>query len=324
MFLTIGGCSISRYQVYLICLVCFVLGGLGGILFQRFLPIGTLLERVGLRDLLPVPRDIPENDPGYISRDWDVPIEDRGRLTLFVLMGQSNMSGRGSLSSPHVPQPHPQIFSFNKNFRWEPAKEPLGSGPHEVDWVASDGGTGVGPGIAFARELLEQDPTLKIGLVPCARGSSSIDDWRRDLGQNSLYGSCLRRVRAASTYGTIAAVLFSQGEADARETPDQPGQTLLPATWAVKFEKVIEALRDDLSQHQLPVLFTQLGSYVDNEHPQWEIVKAQQAQVSMHNAILITTDDLLLQSDGHFDTETQTEIGRRFAKAYVDLVGSDQ
>ena len=298
-----------------------ILAFLAGILLQRFYPIGEILSQLGLRDLLPIPPNVPENDPDYVPPNWDVPAEDRGQLMLFVLMGQSNMSGRGRLDSPVTPAPHPHIYTFNKDYRWYPAREPLGTVSNEVDWIATDGGTGVGPGLAFAHALLEQDPTLKIGLIPCARGASSIQEWQRDLSQNSLYGACLKRIRAATTYGTIAAVLFAQGESDA-DNPDLYADRILSAQdWDTKFIALAEALRADLDSPGLPVLFTQLGHYTgDTDLPYWDTVKSRQSSVTLPWVAMIETDDLPLQTDTHFSTESNVEIGRRFADAYLSLV----
>jgi hypothetical protein len=144
------------------------------------------------------------------------------------------MSGRGSLDSPHVPEPHPAVFMFNKDYRWHPAREPLRTARNEVDGIATDGGTGVGPRLAFGRAMLEHLPGLTIGLVPCARGASSIEDWQPSTSQNSLYGACLRRVRAASTYGRVYGVLFSQGESDADDPQLYPDRVLSAENWGAK------------------------------------------------------------------------------------------
>lgn len=290
-----------------------------GILLQHFYPIGSLLQKVGLRSVLPISRNLPKANSTLEPSTMDVPAESRGKLLLFILLGQSNMSGRGSLDSPSVPQPHPNIYVFNKDFRWYPAKEPLGTIAREVDPVATDGGTGVGPGLAFALELLKHNPQLKIGLIPCARSATSIEEWQRDLSQNSLYGSCLRRTRAASTYGEVAAVLISQGEADAADPQRYPEMILSPAIWATKFTALINSLRSDLGNPELPIIFTQLGSYGPSMSPEWLMVKQQQAGVHLRNVVMIPTGDLPLAKDIHFSTESQVELGRRFALAYLNL-----
>lgn len=98
--------------------------------------------------------------------------------------------------------PHPRVYAFGPDYRWRRAIEPLGDAP------------GVGPGLAFAKEVASRQPEMVIGLVPCARGGTSILAWQRSLSERSLYGACLSRARAASVVGEIAGLLFLQGESD--------------------------------------------------------------------------------------------------------------
>lgn len=298
-------------------LAALLTGFLLGVLVQRYYPLGSLLYRIGLRELLPIARNIPENEPGYVPPDWDVPPAARGRLMLFVLMGQSNMSGRGNLADPLTPPPHPHIFSFDKDYRWRPAQEPLGTTLQDVDWVAIDGGTGVGPGLAFAHALLVTDPSLHIGMIPCARGASTIVEWQADLSQNSLYGACLKRILAASSYGDLAAVLFSQGESDA----DAP----TAHDWAAYFGKLVTDLRRDTGQPDLLVLYTQLGDYRGGRAlPGWKVVQSQQTQAAGEREIMIVTEDLALNTEAHFDTASQVQIGRRMAQAFLAAMSKQQ
>src|SRR6185369_5608428 len=45
-------------------------------------------------------------------------------LQLFLLVGQSNMAGRGPVE-PQDREPIPQVFSLNKQMEWAPAIDPL-------------------------------------------------------------------------------------------------------------------------------------------------------------------------------------------------------
>lgn len=290
-----------------------------GILLQRFYTLGKIFANPGLQHLIPIAPNVPDSITSLVQPEWDVPATERGNLKLFVLIGQSNMSGRGSLDSPFVPKQHTSVYMFNKDYRWYPAREPLGSMALEVDWVAQDGGTGVGPGLAFAEEILSKIPEAKIGLIPCARGASSIADWQPNVSQNSLYGACLKRVMAASPYGNVAGVLISQGEDDTLDPKLFPDRVLSPDSWGIKFASLVWTLRDDLNQSLLPVIFSQLPDYSEDQRPHWTTVREQQAQVSLPNVRMIVTEDLTLEEGVHFGTESQVEIGRRFAEAYLAM-----
>lgn len=305
----------------LLSLLLFSAGLVGGILLQRFMPIGAMLHRLGLRELLPIPR---QSNQAQRDPNWDVPAAERGHLKLFILAGQSNMSGRGSLEDPAAPQPDFRVYAFNKDFRWAPAREPLGSTPAEVDPVASDGGTGVGPGLAFALALLDQHPDWRIGLIPCARGASLITEWQRDLGQNSLYGSCLRRIRAASAYGEVTGLLFAQGEGDADDPARLPGRQPAAATWQARFTDFVSALRADLGRPEFPVVFAQLGAPPLTPMPNWQLVRDQQAAAAGPALRMVITDDLETSDGVHFTTTSQVALGQRLAAAWLDLHQAEQ
>jgi hypothetical protein len=89
-------------------------------------------------------------------------------LHIFVLAGQSNMSGRGSVGDIDR-TPHPRVFALNANDEWVIAIDPV-----HFDKPAR---VGVGPGLAFAKEIAEQNPGIRVGLVPTAVGGSPIETW---------------------------------------------------------------------------------------------------------------------------------------------------
>ncbi|MBD1847881.1 hypothetical protein H6F89_31785 [Cyanobacteria bacterium FACHB-63] len=45
---------------------------------------------------------------------------------------------------------------------------------NQVDKVSEDKDAGFGPSVSFATALLEQRRNMVIGLIPCAKGGSSI------------------------------------------------------------------------------------------------------------------------------------------------------
>ena len=88
------------------------------------------------------------------------------KFHLYLLIGQSNMAGRGTVE-PQDTLGNSKILCLNRDGDWEIAKDPI----HFDKPVA-----GVGPGLSFAREMLKTaDKDIVIGLIPCAAGGSSID-----------------------------------------------------------------------------------------------------------------------------------------------------
>ena len=94
------------------------------------------------------------------------------------------MVGRGfplSLASPTDPR-----LLLWRDGRWQTASDPLGS--------PNDPNSGIGPGMTFGLQLLKRQPSWRIGLVMCAKGATSIQDWQPE---KALYRSCIEQVRAA-------------------------------------------------------------------------------------------------------------------------------
>lgn len=248
-----------------------------------------------------------------------IPAEHRGKLKLFILAGQSNMSGRGDVPRWHV-DPDPRIYVFGNDYIWRPAAEPIDDPRNQVDRISEDRIAGFSPALAFAKAVLEHHPDLSIGLIPCAKGGSSIYEWRRNQSDNTLYGSCLKRAHAASRMGRVAGLLFFQGESDALDPMRHPQMTLLPGKWEENFTVIVSHWRSDLKSPELPVVFAQIGTNrTPGQFPNWKIVQEQQQRVRLPFVAMITTDDLTLKDTVHFTTEGYVTIGRRFAGAYLGI-----
>ena len=172
----------------------------------------------------------------------------------------------------------------------------------------------------FAFASLERHPNLVIGLIPCAKNSSGIIQWQRNLSDQSLYGSCLKRVRAASPMGNLAGILFFQGETDAQDPILYPQPEPQAFNWGPLFAEFITNLRNDLHEPELPVVLAQLGpDPLSNDFPNWKIVQAQQSAIDLPMTAMITTDDLPLLDGVHFTEDSYRTIGRRFSDAYWEL-----
>ena len=305
--------KVKPKQLVGIVLALFI-GVTFGVALQRYYGVGDIVDAWGMNH-----RPVFATTAPFAVED-SIPEELQGKLSLFILAGQSNIAGRGE-----VPEwgrdANARAFVFGNDYRWRIAAEPIDDPSNQVDKVSEDPDAGFSPALAFATSLLEQRPDMIIGLIPCARGGSSIFQWRRSLSENALYGSCLKRVRAASTAGNVAGVLFFQGEADAIAPELYQETELFPNEWGDRFKVFINDWRNDLGLPELPVAFAQIGT---NTAPDifinWAVVKEQQRSVEMPFCVMITTDDLALKDAVHFTSESYQIIGQRFAEAYLSLI----
>ena len=243
----------------------------------------------------------------------------------FICAGQSNMSGRGALPAPAFPNAG-RVWTYTNAGTWQnPATEPVDASAGQIDQVSDDEAL-VGPCVAFGDRLAELTPGVEIGLVPCAKGGYTMDQWRRDWRRTALYGSMLTRAREASVTGPVKGLLWWQGESEAM---GGSGYTY----WAHRFCEFIASVRQDLNLPDLPVIFAQL-SREPNTAPwtSWGGMQAQQAQVfdPRGKIQMITTSDLTpqdLQFNGmfwtcgpHLVTASYVTAGRRFADAMHSLL----
>ncbi|KAK6939654.1 Sialate O-acetylesterase domain [Dillenia turbinata] len=228
--------------------------------------------------------------------------------SIFILSGQSNMSGRGGVGRvkwdgvvPPECEPSPSILRLGPNLTWEEAKEPLHA---DIDLNKT---LGIGPGMSFAHSVLAQEPSLgPIGLVPCAVGGTNITEWARG---GLLYSDMVRRAKAAVKHGgTIRAILWYQGESDTIIEEDA-------LRYKHRLKKFIEEVRCDLKLPTLPFiqvgLATALGPYID-------IVRAAQFGVKLPNVKIVDAKGLPLEWDHvHLNTPAEVKLGKMLAHAFL-------
>ena len=95
----------------------------------------------------------------------DEPAAPPADMQVFLLAGQSNMVGRGRIV-PEDRWTHPRIFMLTKDLSWVPARHPV----HFSGGVTPT--IGLGLCMDFAKVLVDRDPNLTIGFVPCAVGGT--------------------------------------------------------------------------------------------------------------------------------------------------------
>ena len=131
-------------------------------------------------------------------------------MDLYLLIGQSNMAGRGAVSDNSASSPH--IMALDAEDQWVVAKDPL-----HFDKPAI---VGVGPGLSFALEAQRLKPNGKIGLIPCAVGGSPLSTWKpggyHESTDTHPYDDAIRRARIAMKSGQLKGVLWHQGESDSK------------------------------------------------------------------------------------------------------------
>ncbi|KAL5847335.1 hypothetical protein ACOSQ3_010859 [Xanthoceras sorbifolium] len=228
---------------------------------------------------------------------------------IFILAGQSNMAGRGGVHGgrwdgnvPPECKPNPSIYRLSAQLSWEVAHEPLHA---EIDVGKA---CGVGPGMAFANELLlaNSSKTGVVGLVPCAVGGTKISQW---LKGTRLYGELVRRANVSvSEGGVIRAILWYQGESDTVRKEDAEA-------YKGNMERLIMDLRSDLNIPSLLIIQVALAS---GEGKFMETVRKAQQDIEVANVKCVDAKGLRLELDHlHLTTISQAHLVIKLAHAFL-------
>jgi hypothetical protein len=225
---------------------------------------------------------------------------------LFLLAGQSNMSGRGKID-PLDNSAHPRVFVLAKDGAWKPGVDPL-----HYDKPAAAAGMGK----PFAEILAKKNPRLAIGLIPAACGGAPISVWAPGMKhaqtQSLPYDDAIARAKRALQDGTLKAILWHQGESDCTDA--------LAAVHEEKLRELITRLRTDLGAPRLPFIIGQLGQFGKWSPATQQVDAAQQKVAQSMPHVYFVASDKLTSADGiHFDARSLKIMAERYAEAYESM-----
>lgn len=231
---------------------------------------------------------------------------------LFLLVGQSNMAGRGTVEEQDK-TPHPRVLMLSKSGEWVPAVDPM-----HFDKPAA----GVGLGKTFGTLLADANPGVTIGLIPCAVGGSPIDAWKPGEfyapTKSHPWDDAMQRATIALKAGVLKGILWHQGEADSTDA--------LAPTYEAKLHDLIARFRKELAAPDVPFIAGQLGVFADAP---WN--DAKKTIDAVHRALpskvphtaFVSAEGLNHCGDKvHFDSPAYRELGRRYAEAFKKLTGT--
>lgn len=230
------------------------------------------------------------------------------KFHLYLLIGQSNMAGRGALDPEHAVS-RQRLLKFSRLNAWAPGVDPL-----HTDKPAA---AGVGLGTSFAREMADADKSITVGVIPCAVGGTPLQRWQKG---GDLYEQALVRARLAMKDGTLKGILWHQGEGDS-------GKKETAQSYNARLSQMVADLRADLGAGEVPFVAGKLGDFLapttkEGAPSFWPLVNEQIAALptTAPNTAVVESAGLKHKGDGvHFDTPSLREFGRRYAEAMKRL-----
>lgn len=227
----------------------------------------------------------------------------------FLLIGQSNMAGRGYIEDA-VEIDTSRIWVL-RNGRWQRHYRPVnGDRPFSGVCLAE----------SFAAEYAKTYD-VDVGLIPCADGGTRLEQWQ--VG-SILYDHAVAQARLAQRTSTIAGILWHQGEGDCAVN--------LYSTYAKRFKPMLDGLRNDLSLHDIPFLIGGLGDFLpkcphDANLVNYHLLNNVFEQISTENTCVgyVSAEGLTANPDQlHFNAASLHEFGLRYFEVYQKYRNSDK
>ena len=219
-----------------------------------------------------------------------------------LLIGQSNMAGRGFLHEV-TPIYNENIFML-RNGRWQMMTEPI----HFDRSVA-----GVGPAVSFAQAWCNANINEQLGLIPCAEGGSSIDEWNTE---GALFRHAVSEAKFAMENSELMAILWHQGESDSYSGKYKD--------YYEKLDALVNSFRKELDASEIPFIVGGLGDYLGKtgfgrSAVEYDLINQELKKYAENNkdCYFVTAEKLYANSDGiHINAESQRRFGLRYFEAY--------
>lgn len=227
----------------------------------------------------------------------------------FLLIGQSNMAGRGNINEVEpIKSPRLKVL---RNGRWQEMYTPVN---------CDRSFAGINLAESFA-EAYVRDHDADVGLIPCADGGTQLDQWREG---SLLFDHAVYQARLAQRTSTIAGVLWHQGEGDCADH--------LYPLYEEKFTKIMNAFRAALGLYDVPFLLGGLGDFLkdciyDEKLKNYVHVNAALQAIAQKNEMtgFVPADGLTAKPDNlHFSAAALRAFGLRYYDVFRALEKKDK
>ncbi len=235
------------------------------------------------------------------AQDKTVTLPAKEKFHIYLLMGQSNMAGRGKVIASEN-KPHARVLKLDEQGNWVPATDPLHFDKPKI--------AGVGPGSGFGPAMADADSEVTIGLIPAAFGGTYLSRWVKG---KDLYERAVEWAKKNQHQGVVKGVIWHQGEAECRK-PE------LYNSYQKRLSGMIVDLRADLDEPDLPFVMGELGEFL--ERPGVSTVNSAMHKISksVPATAVASSKGLPAKSDQvHFNAKAERELGKRYAEQMLKL-----
>jgi hypothetical protein len=249
-------------------------------------------------------------------------------LPVFILVGQSNMTGADSESSATIPGSESgdkNVLFWNRaawnGVEWENDVE---FHPLRVQKTGGYCADIIGPEFAFAREMQGKGGFQRLAIVKVSfPGSDLAVDWRREpaMGKRAYaalqeeMSQALQALAARDERPEVKAILIHQGISDAATESKAEA-------YEANLRQFLARLRADFAKPETPIVLARENASPLMKPELMEQVRATIVRVaeSTPRTAWINVDDLDRVKGHHFTAAAQMEIGKRYATALIGLL----
>ena len=173
-------------------------------------------------------------------------------ITSFLMIGQSNMAGRGDFGEVECIV-NPDCYMLRMG-RWQKMSEPI-----NPDRAIFEGKfhSGINLCASFADRYAKHF-NKKIGLIPCADGGTTISQWQPG---EVLFDHAVLMTKLAMRSSNFGGILWHQGESDCKE--------LNISRYKERAIRMITEIRKELNAENLPFIFGELSEDISQR---WNIL----------------------------------------------------
>lgn len=223
----------------------------------------------------------------------------------FLLIGQSNASGRGFIDEVEKLD-NTNLYSL-RNGRWWPMYSPV-----NCDRVTA----GISLAESFAYNCAK-DFNTEIGIIPCADGGTCLDQWEKG---DVLYDHAVMMAQLAQRSSEIAGVLWHQGESDCGLDRYMH--------YKEKCMKIFENLKKDLNlSDDVPFLIGGLGDFlkdyknkeISKNYPVINRTLEKMADENDYIGFVPATGLTANPDNLHFNAKSLREFGIRYFEKFKEM-----
>lgn len=228
------------------------------------------------------------------------------KVISFLMIGQSNMAGRGDLAEVEAIDNASCLML--RMGRWQKMSEPIN--PDRGVWAAFQ------PGVSLAASFADcaaKKFSAKIGLIPCADGGTSIAQWQPG---EVLFDHAVLMTELAKRNSVLGGILWHQGEEDCKVFDAE--------YYRNSFLNTMTTLRKKLCAEKVPLIIGELSENISEE--KWKLGdKPARMNQLLHELVrevpyceIASSKGLKLRTDGiHFGAASCRELGRRYFEKYL-------